>query len=54
MTRNEKAIAQLENCGITAKEENETVYVLIKDTELELSEFEINFRAKVYDEENAD
>lgn len=53
MTNNKKAILQLESCGVTAKEENGTVYVCVDDLELELAEFEINYRAERYDEENA-
>lgn len=54
MTKNEKAVAQLGNCGIEATIENDTVYVVVDDTQLELAEFEINFRAKCYDEEEED
>lgn len=49
MTRNEKAVAQLESMDIEAKVENDTVYVCIGDTALELAEFEINYQAKEYD-----
>ena len=51
MNRNEKAVAQLEGMDIQAKVENDTVYACIGDTELELSEYEINYQAKVFDEE---
>lgn len=52
MTQNQKAIAQLENIDIDARETNGTVYVCVGDVELELAQFEIDFRAKEYDEEN--
>ena len=45
----EFAILNLESKGITAKQENSTVYVCIGDNELELSEFEINFQASEWD-----
>lgn len=53
MTKNQKAVAQLESCNIDAREENGTVYVYFEDTGLEISEFEINFRAGFYDEQQA-
>lgn len=53
MTDLEKAKAQLEDCGITTNIENNTLYVCIDDVQLELAEFEINFRAKLYDEQLA-
>lgn len=49
MTRNQKAVAQLEDCGIEAKEENGTVYVFCGDTPLEIAEYEIRFREHLYD-----
>lgn len=52
MTDNQKCIAQLEDIGISCVEENGTVYVNIDDVQLELAEYEIKFRAKLYDEEN--
>lgn len=51
MTTLEKAQKQLEGCGITTKITNDTLYVCIDDVELELAEFEINFRANLYDEQ---
>ena len=51
MNKNEKAVAQLESIDIDAKVENDTVYVCIGDTSLELSEFEINYQAKEFDDE---
>ena len=50
MTKNEKAVAQLDDCGIYSVIENDTVYVIIDKTQLELSQFEIDFRANFYDE----
>lgn len=44
MNRLEKAVAQLKTKGINAKIENDTVYVYIGDTPLELSNFEIEFQ----------
>lgn len=49
MTQNEKALQNLEDIDIQAKEENGTVYVVIGDSQLELSEFEIEYQAKEYD-----
>jgi len=49
MTKNEKAVAQLESCGITSKIENNVVYVYCGDTPVEISDYEINFRAHLYD-----
>lgn len=50
MTTLEKAKAQLEGIDIYTKIENETLYVLIGETALELGRFEIEFRAKLFDE----
>lgn len=52
LTKNMKCIAQLSDCGVEAIEENGTVYVVIDDVKLELAEFEIEFRANLYDETN--
>jgi len=52
MNNKEKAVARLSNIDIQAKVENDTVYVCIGDTYLELSEFEINFQAGEYDKES--
>lgn len=51
MTKNEKVIARLESMDIYARTNNETVYVFINDTELELSQFEVDYQARCYDEE---
>lgn len=39
----------MESCDITTRITNGTLYVCIDSTELELAEFEINFRAELYD-----
>ena len=52
MNTQEKALAQLKSNGIDAKIENDTVYVCVGDSQFEISEFEINFQAKLYDEAN--
>lgn len=49
LTQNEKAVSNLEGLDINAKIENDTVYVIIGDTELELSEFEIKYQADEFD-----
>ena len=51
MSKNEKAVLNLKSKGIEAKLENDTVYVVIGDCELEIAEFEIDFQAQEYDEE---
>lgn len=48
----EKAVIQLKGCGLDAVEKYGRVYIQIGDIELELSEFEVNFRAELYDKEN--
>jgi hypothetical protein len=45
MSKIEKALANLEKKGITAKFQNNTIYVVIGDYELEISQFEIDFQA---------
>ena len=50
MTKNQKAVANLEEKDIDAKIENNTVYVVIGGTELELSDYEINYQSNEYDE----
>jgi len=50
MTRLEKALYNLEGMGIDANINSDTIYVHIQDTELELSEFEINYQAQCYDD----
>ena len=52
MTRLEKAIANLEDRGITAKVEFDSVYVFIDWTELEISETEIDFQADEWESKN--
>jgi hypothetical protein len=52
MTQNEKAVAQLESCDISAFEDNDTVYVYVGETPLEIAIYEIEFRAKLYDEKS--
>lgn len=52
MTLLEKAQAQLDSIDISTKIENETLYVFIGERMLELSLFEITFRAGLYDYEN--
>ena len=52
MTNLEKAQEQLEGCGVQTNIENNTLYVYVDDIQLEIAEFEINFRAKLYDESN--
>lgn len=47
----EKAVAQLESCGIDAFEDNDTVYVTVNETPLEIAIYEIEFRANLFDEE---
>lgn len=49
LTQNEKAIANLEGLDVNAKIENGTVYVIIGDNVLELSEFEIKYQADEFD-----
>ena len=52
LTRLEKASLQLESWDVDTKIDNDTLYVVISDgIELELSDFEINYRAKLMDEE---
>lgn len=51
MNNNEKAVARLSSIDIAAKIENDTVYVCIGDTQLELADFEINYQAGEYDKE---
>ena len=44
MNRLEKALAVLVDKGIDAKIENDTIYIIVNDYSLELSEFEIEFQ----------
>ena len=50
----DKAQKQLLSIGIETVKENATLYILIEDTQLELSDFEIKFRAKIFDEEESE
>ena len=50
MNRLEKAVANLETRDIFAKIENNTVYVTIGWTDLELSDYEIDYQAGEWDE----
>ena len=56
MTKVEKCIAQLKSCDIhcSLEDHDGTVYVWVQDIGLQLSDFEIDFRAGVYDEEMAE
>lgn len=45
MERLQKALKRLEERGVAAKIENDTLYVIVNDSELQLSEFEIDFQA---------
>jgi len=54
MTQNEKAVKNLQGNSIEAFEDNDTVYVYCGETPIEISEFEIKFRANLYDEHQAD
>ncbi len=47
----EKAKAQLEGCGVSTVIENDTLYVCIEDVQLELAQFEIDYRSNLFDEE---
>ena len=46
-----KAQQQLEGEDIYTAIRNGTLYVLVGDVELELAEYEINYRAKIWDDE---
>ena len=52
MNTEEKAVAQLKSNGVSAHIENDTVYIAIGDDQFEIAEFEINYQAKIYDENN--
>ncbi len=52
MTTTEKAAEQLNSCGVSTKITNDCLYVYLEDLELELSDFEIKFRAKLFDEQS--
>ncbi len=54
MTTLEKAQKQLEGCDITTRITNGTLYICIDSMELELAEFEINYRAELYDKQLAE
>ena len=49
MTRLEKAAQMLKD--IDTKIQHDTLYVVIRDTELELSDYEINYQEKLFDEQ---
>lgn len=52
LSRLEKAKRQLESIDIYTSIENNTLYVIAGyDTKLELSDYEIDYRAKLFDEE---
>jgi len=52
MNKLEKAQAQLESIGISASIQNHSIYVAINGSELQLSDFEINYQVERYNEEN--
>jgi hypothetical protein len=52
MTPLTKAQEQLNSCGVPTKIENESLYVCVENLELEVSEFEIKFRADLFDEQS--
>ena len=54
MKKLQKALKRLEERGVTAKIENDTIYVIVNDNELELSEFEIDFQAGEFEELNTE
>lgn len=51
MGRLEKAQKELEDKGITTNIENGTLYVCIDETQLELSDFEIDYQAQSFDDQ---
>ena len=51
MTRLQKAAEMLENIDIDTKIQHDTLYVVIGDTELELSDYEIDYQGKLFDEQ---
>lgn len=51
MKNHEKAICQLQEKDINAKFENGVVYVEINDIWIEISDFEMKYQARMYDEE---
>lgn len=50
MRKEEKAVIILNSMDITAFEDNDTVYVVIGDTNLEIAVYEIEYQANRYDE----
>jgi hypothetical protein len=54
MTTNQKAIENLAEKGISALEDNGTVYIIVNETPFELAQYEIDFQAKEYDESQSD
>ena len=53
MDRLEKAQKNLLNKDVSTDITNDTLYVVINDTSLELADFEIDFQVKEYDRENS-
>ena len=54
MTKNEKALENLKNLDIDAKIENGTVYIVIGDSSFEISQYEIDYQAKEFDNDQND
>lgn len=50
MTKEEKAVIVLNSKDITAFEDNDTVYIVVGDTNLEIAVYEIEFQAQQYDD----
>ena len=46
----QKAFNQLQNNDMVCKIENDELYILVGESYFELSEFEVKFQAKLYDE----
>lgn len=53
MTKQEKCIKQLQDIGLSVFETNNTVYVRVGAIELELAIYEQEYRARIWDEDNA-
>ena len=49
MTLFEKALANLDDIGVSAFEDNDTIYVYCGETPLEIAIYEIEFQANEYD-----
>lgn len=54
MTKNEKALENLKNLDIDATIENGTVYIVIGDSSFEISQYEIDYQAKEFDNDQND